>query len=178
MVSNSGIWYQTVSDIRYQTVSDIRYQTVSDIRYQTVSDIRYQTVSDIRYQTVSDIRYQTVSDIWYQTVSDIRYQTVTYCRGKVKFTPEQATKAQRRSKGISPLFLQPRRQMGVGGQRHAPAALPPGKTHCIGGWVGPRAGLDRFGISRLHRHSIPDRPDRSESLYRLSYPTVTHCIKP
>jgi hypothetical protein len=32
--------------------------------------------------------------------------------------------------------------MGVGGQRHAPAALPPGKrpgTHCIGGWVGPRA---------------------------------------
>jgi hypothetical protein len=35
--------------------------------------------------------------------------------------------------------------MGVGGQLHAPAALPPGKrpgTHCIGGWVGPRAGLD------------------------------------
>ena len=34
--------------------------------------------------------------------------------------------------------------MGVGGQRHAPAALAPGKrpgTHCIGGWVGPREGL-------------------------------------
>jgi hypothetical protein len=32
----------------------------------------------------------------------------------------------------------------VGGQRHTPPALPrerPG-THCIGGWVGPRAGLD------------------------------------
>jgi len=31
---------------------------------------------------------------------------------------------------------------GVGGQRHAPAALPPGKrpgTRCIGGWVNPRA---------------------------------------
>jgi len=29
--------------------------------------------------------------------------------------------------------------MGIGGQRQAPAALPPGKrpgTHCIGGWVG------------------------------------------
>jgi len=28
--------------------------------------------------------------------------------------------------------------MGVGGQRHAPAALPPGKrlgTHCIEGWI-------------------------------------------
>ena len=31
-----------------------------------------------------------------------------------------------------------------GGQRRSPAALQPGKrpgTHCIGGWVGPRAGL-------------------------------------
>jgi hypothetical protein len=35
---------------------------------------------------------------------------------------------------------------GVGGQRHAPAALPPGKrpgTHCIGGWVGPQGGSGR-----------------------------------
>ena len=41
--------------------------------------------------------------------------------------------------------------MGVGGQRHAPAALPPGKrpdTHCTRGWVGPRAGLDGCGQSR------------------------------
>jgi hypothetical protein len=28
-------------------------------------------------------------------------------------------------------------------------------THCTGGWVGPRAGLDRCGKSRLHRDSIP-----------------------
>jgi len=27
--------------------------------------------------------------------------------------------------------------------------------------VGPRAGLDRCGISRPHRDSIPDRPVRS-----------------
>ena len=40
--------------------------------------------------------------------------------------------------------------MGVGGQRHAPAALPPGKCpgiDCIRGWVGPRAGLDGCGKS-------------------------------
>jgi hypothetical protein len=46
----------------------------------------------------------------------------------------------------------------VGGQLHAPAALPPGKrpgTHCIGGWLGPRAGLDGCGKSRAHRDSIP-----------------------
>ena len=38
----------------------------------------------------------------------------------------------------------------MGGQRHAPAALPPGKkpgTHCIGGWVGPRTGLEVCGKS-------------------------------
>jgi hypothetical protein len=45
-----------------------------------------------------------------------------------KFTLEQATKAQRGSKCIAPLFFQPRRKMGVGGQRHAPIALPPGNT--------------------------------------------------
>jgi hypothetical protein len=36
--------------------------------------------------------------------------------------------------------------MRVSGQSHAPAALyPQGKdpgTHCTGGWMGPRAGLD------------------------------------
>ena len=37
----------------------------------------------------------------------------------------------------------------VGGKDHSPAALPrerPG-THCIGGWVGPKAGLDGWKIS-------------------------------
>ena len=37
--------------------------------------------------------------------------------------------------------------MGVGGQRHPPAWERPG-THCMGGWVGPRAGLDGCGKSR------------------------------
>jgi len=49
--------------------------------------------------------------------------------------------------------------MGVGGQSHAPAALPPGKrpsTHCIGGWVDITAGLDRCGKSRPHWESIPE----------------------
>ena len=42
--------------------------------------------------------------------------------------------------------------MRVSGQLHAPAALPPGKrpgTHCIGGWVGPRAGLDGCGETKF-----------------------------
>jgi len=35
--------------------------------------------------------------------------------------------------------------MGVGGQYDTLVTLPPGQgnwyTHCIGGWVGPKAGL-------------------------------------
>ena len=62
---------------------------------------------------------------------------------------------------------------GVGGQRHAPAALPPGMIRCpfYGRRGGPRG---RFG--RARNISSPtgvrsqDRPARSESLYRLSYP--------
>jgi len=44
-------------------------------------------------------------------------------------------------------------------------------THCTGGWVGPRAGLDG-GTECLALTGIPspDRPACSESLYRLSYP--------
>jgi len=77
---------------------------------------------------------------------------------KLKFTLKQARKAQTVSRGISLLFLLPRCYMGVGGQSHTPAALPPGKrpdTHCIGGWVGPMAGLDGHGKSCPHRDSIP-----------------------
>ena len=42
--------------------------------------------------------------------------------------------------------------MGVSGQRHAPAALPAGKrpgTHCLGGWVASRSGMDWCRKSRL-----------------------------
>ena len=61
----------------------------------------------------------------------------------------------------------------VGGQRHAPAALPPGKrpgTHCIGGWVGLRAGMDGYGNARPHRDS-----NCNESLYRQRCPGAQNC---
>ena len=47
--------------------------------------------------------------------------------------------------------------MGVSDERHVLTALPREKpdTQCTGGWVGPRAGLDGCGKSRLHRDSIP-----------------------
>jgi len=66
--------------------------------------------------------------------------------------------------------------MGVGGQRHAPATLHPGErpgTHCIGGWVGPRAGLDWCRKFRPHWDSIPGsfNPQRVSIPTELSRPT-------
>jgi hypothetical protein len=45
-------------------------------------------------------------------------------------------------------------------------------THCVGGWVGPRAGVDGCGKSRSRRDSIrcADRPARCQSLYWLRHP--------
>jgi len=60
------------------------------------------------------------------------------------------------------------------GQRHAPVALyhreRPG-THCTVGWVGT-PGPVWTGGENLAPTVIrsPDRPVRSQSLYRLSYP--------
>ena len=65
---------------------------------------------------------------------------------------------------------------GVDGQRHVPAVLPPGKTRYplyrrLGGPQG-RSGRVRK-ISPPTGIRSPDRPARSESLYRLSYPDST-----
>jgi hypothetical protein len=82
--------------------------------------------------------------------------------------------AQREGRGIALLFHDlGTRRAWVGGQCHAPAVLYPRKrpgTHYTGGWVGPRAGLDRCGKSRPTGIRSPDRPARSQLLYRLSYP--------
>ena len=58
--------------------------------------------------------------------------------------------AQRVGRGIALLFHDRGNIRGLSGQQHAPAALYPCKrpgTHCTGGWVGPRAGLDGRKIS-------------------------------
>jgi hypothetical protein len=60
--------------------------------------------------------------------------------------------------------------MWVGGQRHAPAALPPVPIVSEVGWA-PGPVWNGCGKSRpLPGIRFPDRPASSESLYRLSYP--------
>ena len=66
--------------------------------------------------------------------------------------------------------------MELGGQSYAPAASTPLKDPVPivqeAGWApGP---VWMGGKSRPHLVSIPDRPARSQSLYRLSYRAHTH----
>ena len=70
--------------------------------------------------------------------------------------------------------------MGVDGQLHTQAALPPGKrsvTQCTGGSLGSRAGLDWCEISPPpHRNSIPGRSTCTELLYPLRYPDPLNTV--
>ena len=72
--------------------------------------------------------------------------------------------------------------MGVGGQHHAPTALPPGKTRYplysrLGGPQGRSGRVRKISPSTGIRS--PDRPAPSESPYRLSYrsPECSLCIQ-
>ena len=62
----------------------------------------------------------------------------------------------------------------MGGQRHAPAALPPGKDQIPivqeAGWTPGPIWTGAENLAPPPGIQSPDRPARSESLYRLSYP--------
>jgi len=69
---------------------------------------------------------------------------------------------------------------GVDGQRHAPTALPPGKTRYPLYWRlgGPQGRSGRVRkISPPTGIRSPNRSARSESLYRLSYPGPQILVK-
>jgi hypothetical protein len=70
----------------------------------------------------------------------------------------------------------------VSGERHAPAELYFGErtpgTHCTGGWVGFRAGVDAEDRGEILLPLLgieprsPGRPVRSQILYWMSYPVL------
>jgi hypothetical protein len=67
--------------------------------------------------------------------------------------------------------------MRMCGQRHPPAALSPGKrrgTHCIGGCVGPRAGLDGCGKSRFDSRTAQPVASRFTDYYEKSKNVSPH----
>jgi hypothetical protein len=77
--------------------------------------------------------------------------------------------------------------MEVTRQRHAPAALyphgkgerTPHRTHCTGGWVDPRAGLEtevRGKILCLCRGSKLDRPVVQSAVRSISFTRICHTV--
>ena len=71
-----------------------------------------------------------------------------------------------------------------GGEGSAPRpgrSLPPGKTrtHCTGGWVGPRVGLDRCGKFRLPPGFDPRAVQPVASRYTdyATRPTITFMVR-
>jgi hypothetical protein len=109
--------------------------------------------------------------MWSQKLITMQDRIKTFL-GSIKVTLEQVTKAQKGNRSIATRSLTSA-IVGVGGQRHTPAALSPGKTryplHRRLGRPHGRSGQVQK-ISPPTRIRSPDRPARSESLYRLRYP--------
>jgi len=81
--------------------------------------------------------------------------------------------AHRGSRGIALLFHDHGTRRGWGVSVKPRPLFTPGErpgTHCTRGWVGPRAGPDSCGKCRPTGIRSQERPARSQSLYRLSYP--------
>jgi hypothetical protein len=94
---------------------------------------------------------------------------------KVKFTCSQLIKHYAMCEWMHSSAFWPRHWIEVSVQLHVPAALPPGReslsTHWIGGWVDPRADLERrewLTLPGLELRLL-DGPTHSQSLYRLRY---------
>ena len=101
-----------------------------NITYLSISEL---TSSSFKISYTSSFKFEPVGIFHFTTsnVFKLQYKYIhTNMRPciKVKVLPQQATKAHRVSRGTALLFLDLGTQMGVGGQHHAPAALPPGKT--------------------------------------------------
>jgi hypothetical protein len=97
---------------------------------------------------------------------------------KVKVTPVQALRlctgrsAHRGSRRIALPFHDHGTRRGEGSASRSGRSLPREKpgTHCTGGWVGPRAGLDSCRYLSPTGIRSPHRPARSQSLYGLGGP--------
>ena len=80
-------------------------------------------------------------------------------------------KTQTGKRVIARLFLQLRRQIGVGVQRHAPVALPSGKrpsTNRTGSWVF-QSILDDCVKSRYSRDAIPGPSSSQRVAIQIEY---------
>ena len=105
-----------------------------------------------------------------KTVKCTLVQALRLCTGRT---------AHKGSRGIDLLFLDHDTRRGEGPASRSGRSLSQERfgTHCTGGWVGPRVGLDKCEKSQPHWGLIPDRSARSQPLYRLRYPAhIYMCV--
>jgi hypothetical protein len=102
---------------------------------------------------------------WKKKIKVTLVQALRLCTGRV---------THRGSRGIALLFQDHGTRRGWEVSVTPRPLFTPGErpgTHCTGGWVGPRAGLDRCGKSRPPAGFVPRTVQPvAQSLYRLSYP--------
>jgi hypothetical protein len=87
-------------------------------------------------------------------------------------------KSYKDSGSIAPRILDRGEWSASGTGRFAPRERAPG-THLIGGWVGPRAGLDTVVTRKISSSSQglnPDHPARSPALYHFAVLAPTHKV--
>jgi hypothetical protein len=119
--------------------------------------------------------YSFPSKAWQHNVSVLGTKT------KAKAVPLHATKAHGGEEVQLLLILETRWGWVVSVKsrpRFSPGERTPG-TQCTGGWVGPRAGLDKEATGKILSPLLgielrsPGHPARSQTLHWLSYPAHT-----
>jgi len=104
------------------------------------------------YEMCSENKKKNVLIKFCRILSFVLYH-VPSAYSKDKFCPRTGREGPKGEERYSSTLSLPSALDGVGGQLHAPAAsyLRGQDTHCTGGWVGPRAGLDGRGNSRIKK---------------------------
>jgi hypothetical protein len=104
--------------------------------------------------------------------------TALHCIQSKRSRYTRPRRAQRGSRGIALLILDLGARRGWVVSTTSRPLYPRERpvTHCTGGLVGLRAGLDVCEKSRPTGIRSPDRPARSQSLYRLELPGPLHTI--
>ena len=116
------------------------------------------------------LQYQKV-DVSEERLQWTPFSPFDYRCKKKKWSRCRPGVAQKVGRGIALLFHNRSTRRGEWSAARPGCTLPPGKTRYpfYKRLRGPQDWSGRAGKSRPHRDSIPDRPARGQSLYRLSY---------
>jgi hypothetical protein len=145
--------------VKCTLVQALRFCTGRTVKCTLVQAVRLCTGRTENCTVVQPLRFCTG-----RTVKCTLVQAVRLCTGRtVKCTLVQALRlctgrtAHKGSRVIAVPFHDHGTRRGEGSGSRSGRSLPRGRpgTYCTGGWVGPRAGLDRCGKSCFHRDSIP-----------------------